>query len=253
MPRQEARRQPATNNYNKKNCEVKRSCRKHKRERIDSIAWKAEEAAEKNDIKKVYDTTKVLCGKKGVQSKPVKVKSGTVLTNIKDQLAHWREHFHEVLNRPPPMSQPDLSEAPPLAIKTGPITKAKVKSACKTLSSGKAAGLNNIPAEAWKEGGWVSEEVLYSLLNNIWVAEDIPMDWKLGLLVKLPKKGDLNDCANLQGIMLLSIASKILIKIILTRMQDNVEKGLRDQQAGFCRGRCDQITTLRIIIEQTIE
>ena len=96
-------------------------------------------------MKKVYDTTKVLCGKKDAQSKPVKDKSGTVLTNIEEQLARWREHFNEVLNRPPPMSQ---TGAPPLAIKPGPITKAEVKSALKTLKSGKAAGLANIPCRS---------------------------------------------------------------------------------------------------------
>ena len=35
------------------------------------------------------------------------------------------------------------------------------------LKNGKAAGFDNIPAEAWKEGGWISEEVLYTLLNKI--------------------------------------------------------------------------------------
>ena len=45
--------------------------------------------------------------------------------------------------------------------------------------------------EAWKEGGLVSFKVLHSLLNNIYDEEVIPKDWKLWLLAKLPKKGDL--------------------------------------------------------------
>jgi flagellum-specific peptidoglycan hydrolase FlgJ len=46
----------ARQKYNTKNHEVKRSCRKDKRDRIDSIAQEAERAAETNDIKKVYDS-----------------------------------------------------------------------------------------------------------------------------------------------------------------------------------------------------
>ena len=207
------------------------------------------------DMKKLYDRTRTQCGRINNPSKYVKDRNGTVLTDVDDQLKRWREHFQEVLNRPPPETQTYLPEAPPLPIRTGPVTRKEVKNAPKTLKNGKAAGFDNIPAEAWKEGGWTSEEVLFTLLNMIWEAEDIPMDWKLGLLVKLPKKGDLSDCTNSRGIMLLSIASKALSRIILTRMQVSADGKFRDEQAGFRSGRscCDQITALRIITEQSFE
>ena len=51
----------AANMYNKKNHKVKRSCRRDKR-RIDEIAHEAEVAEEQRDVKKVYDTTRVLGG-----------------------------------------------------------------------------------------------------------------------------------------------------------------------------------------------
>lgn len=54
-----------------------------------------------------------------------------------------------------------------------------MKNALKSLKNGKAAGFDNIPAEAWKEGGWISEEVLYSLLIKIWNDAYIPADWKM--------------------------------------------------------------------------
>ena len=92
-------------------------------------------------------------------------------------------------------------------------------------------------------------------IQNVNIDEDIPADWKMGFLEKLPKKGDLSDYANLRGIMLLSTASKVLSRTILTRMQNHVEGRLGDEQAKFRRERscCDQITTLRIIIEQSHE
>ena len=43
----------------------------------------------------------------------------------------------------------------------------------------------------------------------------IPIGWKVGYLVKIPKKGDLQECKNYRGIMLLSVSVKVLNRIIL--------------------------------------
>lgn len=79
-------------------------------------------------------------------------------------------------------------------------------------------------------------------------------DWKDGLIAIIPKKGDLRDC-NYRGIMLLSTPGKVLNRIILERLRKGVDDELRENQAGFRNGRScsDQIATLRIIIEQSIE
>ncbi|KAL1276316.1 hypothetical protein QQF64_035939 [Cirrhinus molitorella] len=78
---------------------------------------------------------------------------------------------------------------------------------------------------------------------------------KDGHIIKLPKKGDLSNCENYRGITLLSVPGKIFNRILLERMRDAVDVRLRDHQAGFRRNRSctDQISTLRIIIEQSLE
>ena len=55
--------------------------------------------------------------------------------------------------------------------------------------------------------------------------------------------------------MLLSIPGKVLSRIILERLKTALDKTLRDEQAGFCQERSciDHITTLWIIIEQSLE
>ena len=69
------------------------------------------------------------------------------------------------------------------------------------------------------------------------------------------KKGDLRDCGNYREIMLLSTPGKVLNKVLLERMKEAINPKLRDQQAGFQRNRScsDQITSLRIIVEQSLE
>ena len=97
--------------------------------------------------------------------------------------------------------------------------------------------------------------VLASILRKVWISETAPEDWKVGLIVKLPKKGYLTDCNNWRGIMPLSMTSKIFSRIVLDRISASVDKLLRKKQAGFRKGKscADQSFTLRQIIEQSHE
>src|SRR4029434_11093095 len=125
----------------------------------------------------------------------------------------------------------------------------------KQLKSGKAAGPDNIPPEALKAEPNLTTDLLYSFFGRIWEEERTPTEWTEGYIVKLLKKGDRSNCNNYRGITLLSVPSKIFNRVILNRLQDAVDKRLRDQQAGFRKDRSctDHIATLRIIIEQSIE
>ena len=75
--------------------------------------------------------------------------------------------------------------------------------------------------------------MLYELIGLIWGEEMVPMDWKEGHMVKLPKKGDLSICDNYRGKMLLSGPGKVLNRDMLQRMKNAVDTKLRDNQAGY--------------------
>ena len=83
--------------------------------------------------------------------------------------------------------------------------------------------------------------------------EQLPEDWRRGLIVKLPKKDDVTECGNWRGITLMAEAAKVLGRV--TRIRDVVNDKLRQEQAGFRKGRgtVEQIFILRNIIEQCIE
>ena len=55
--------------------------------------------------------------------------------------------------------------------------------------------------------------------------------------------------------MLLSTPGNVLNRVLLERMKEAVDTKLRNQQAGFRRNRscADQIASLRIIMEQSLE
>ena len=235
---------------------VKKSARQDKRNYIQDLAGKAETAAGKRDLKQLYDITRTLSGKNRTISQPVKDKDGKIITKENEQRQRWSEHFKHVLNRPTPNSKPNIPPAEEIIdVNIDPPTKLEIIKAIKALKNGKAAGPDGIPPEALKADVNSTAEMMHPLLSKIWQQEIIPKDWKEGYMVKLPKKGNLTHCDNWRGIMLLSVPSKILSRIILDRLKRAIDSQLRSEQAGFRQDKSctDHIATLRIIIEQSIE
>ena len=256
MGRTRAAKTRAQEEYRAADKEVKRSVKNDKKNYVDSLAALAEEAAGQGNLKDLYMITKKLAKKFQQTEKPVRDKNGNQLTTTDEQLTRWAEHFRELLNRPAPETPPDIQPAEEdLDINCSKPSKSEVKKAIMSLKNGKAAGPDEIPAEAIKADMETATNMLYSLFTKIWEREEIPAEWKEGILIKLPKKGDLRDCSNYRGIMLLSVPGKVLNRILLERMKEAVDSKLRDQQVGFLRNRscADQIASLRIIVEQSME
>ena len=93
------------------------------------------------------------------------------------------------------------------------------------------------------------------LFNRIWQEEKIHDQWKKGLIVKIAKRGDLKECKNWPGVTLLSVASKVMGSVIIERIQNDLDRVLRKEQAGFRKNKSTigQIFILRNIIEQVNE
>ena len=214
---------------------VERSIKKDKRDYIDDLARQAETAARQGTLRDQYLVTKKLTGKFQHTDKPVMDKNGSPLTTTNELLKRWAEHFRELLNRPTPDSPPDI---PPvmteLPISCDKLSKTEIKKAIMTLRSGKAAGPDEIPAEAIKADIETAVQMVYSLFSKIWEKEEVPAQWKEGI-IRLPKKkekkkkekkGDLRDCSNYRGIILLSTPGKVHNRILL-EIED--EGGCRPQ------------------------
>ena len=241
--------------YTEAHKEVKRSVKKDKRDYIDSLAQQAEEAAYHGNMKDLYMTTK-LAGKCSRPERPVKDRQGQNITDSAQLLERWAAHFEELLNRPAPENPPDIAEAEiDIDIDCDPPTRGEIIRAIKKMKNGKAAGPDGIPAEALKADVETTADMLLPPFVKIWEQEETPTDWKDGHIVKLPKKGDLSRCENYRGVTLMSVPGKVFNRILLERMKDAVDVRLRDHQAGFRRDRSctDQIATLRIIVEPSLE
>ena len=99
----------AQEEYTEANRAVKNSVKTDKANFIEDLAKEAEDASAKGNMKQLYEKTRTLAGKYKRTDRPIKDKKGYVPTSDEDQLKRWREHFKELLNRPPPQNPQDIT------------------------------------------------------------------------------------------------------------------------------------------------
>ena len=238
--------------------QVKRSCRRDRREWFEERGKAAQDAASRNDQKTLYRIVRELSNTNSNNSNvPVKDTNGNVLVSDEDQEIRWVEHFKSVLNQSPPIDPFIIEKATqdnPLSIKIEDIKLEEVKQVITSLKRNKAPGSDEISSELLKHGGKTVTVWLTNLLNEMCRNGKVPLEWRSGVIVKVPKKGNLSDCNNWRGITLLSVPGKVFCKVLLNRLKD-IDVYLREEQAGFRSGRScsEQIFTLRNIVEQSLE
>ena len=98
-------------------------------------------------------------------------------------------------------------------------------------------------------------DVLTTICNKIWKTVEWPTTWTQSLVITLPKKGNLQLCQNYRTISLISHPNKVMLKIILNRLQPQAEEIIAEEQAGFRAGRSntEQIFKLRIVGEKNLQ
>ena len=119
----------------------------------------------------------------------------------------------------------------------------------------KASGGAGIPVELFQILKDDAVKVLHSICQQIWKTQPWPQDWKRSIFIPIPKKGNAKEFSNYHVIVVISHASKVMLKILQTRLQKSVNRELPDVQAGFRRGRGsrDQIANIRWIMEKARE
>ena len=119
----------------------------------------------------------------------------------------------------------------------------------------KASGGDGITVELFQILKDDAVKVLPSICQQIWKTQQWPQDWKRSVFIPIPKKGNAKDCSNDHTIALISHASKVMLKILQARLQQNVNCELPNVQAGFrkSRGTRDQIANICWIMEKARE
>ena len=83
----------------------------------------------------------------------------------------------------------------------------------------KASGSDGIPVELFQMLKDDAVEVLHSTYQQIWKTQQWPWDWKRSVFIPIPKKGNAKERSNYHTIVLISQASKVMLKILQARLQ----------------------------------
>ena len=138
----------------------------------------------------------------------------------------------------------------------------ELHAALRQMSLGKAAGEDEVTAELLKFGGDNLWEVVVRVCREQWLllieaapgAEVVwPEEWCVGLVVPLWKrKGNKKDKNTWRGITLLSVGSKLLARVVATRLRSWFDGHLGLHQFGFRRGKGvdDALQISRRLVEE---
>jgi hypothetical protein len=241
--------------YKIANKEVKKCMKKAKEDWIEEQCKDIETNLKKNNSKKAYQLVKDLTSAKQGRVTSIQDKGGNCLTEEQDILKRWTEYCTELYNHRATIDPGILNVPPATNNDNYPILREEVEAALRSLKKGKSAGVDNIPAELVQAGGEDMISALTNICNKIWQTGEWPTPWTQSLIITLPKKGNLQQCQNYRTISLISHPSKVMLKVLLNRLQPQAEKIIGEEQAGFRAGRSttEQIFNLRILCEKYLQ
>ena len=179
---------------------------------------------EENDSKSFFNALKEVYGPTAPARSPLRSADGEcLLTDDGAVMDRWREHFQELLNRPS-SADPDvvtkIPQRPVVHAMDNPPTVDEIRKAIAHLRSGKAPGQDGIPPEIYKVAETTITPRLHALFTQLWAEGEVSQDFKDAQITCIyKKKGDRSDCNNYRGISLLSIAGKILARVLLERLK----------------------------------
>ena len=249
------------NNYREARSNCQRALRNMENEWWLKLAAEIQGYADAGDLQNFHTALKQVYGPSDRSLAPVRSRDGRTLHTDKNEIiSRWKEHYSVLLNTDNP-SDPQLLNLIPQRDTASHMdslpTLEEVEHAVASLKNRKSPGVDGIPAEVWKHGGPTTLRRLHELICKIWETEEVPQQWKDARLISIyKKKGDRAICGNSRGISLLSVAGKVLAKIMLIRLNKHiVDSTCPESQCGFRRGRgtTDMIFTARQLQEKCRE
>ena len=135
------------------------------------------------------------------------------------------------------------------------ILECEVKWALRSITTNKTSGGDGIPVELFQNLKDDAVKVLHSICQQIWKTQQWPQDWKRSVFIAIPQKGNAKECPNYCTIVLISHASKVMLKILQAKLQQCMNHDLPNVPARFRKGRGnrDQIANIRWIIKKARE
>ena len=115
----------------------------------------------------------------------------------------------------------------------------------------KASGGDGIPVELFEILKDDAVKVLHSICQQIWKTQQWPQDWKNQVSFQSQRKAMPKNAQSTAQLHSSHMLAKLILQILLVRLQQYMNCELSDVQAGFRKGRGtrDQIANIHWIIK----
>ena len=163
-------------------------------------------------FKKITDTKGTFHAKMG----SIKDRNDMDLTEAEDIKKRWQGYTEELYKKD--LDDPDNHNGVITHLEPD-ILEWKVKWASGSITRNKANGGDGIPVELFQILKDDAVKVLHSICQQIWKIQQWPQDWKRSVFIPVPKKGNAKECSNYCTIAFISHTSKVMLKILQTRLQ----------------------------------
>ena len=145
----------------------------------------------------------------------IKDRNGMDLTEAEGIKKRWQD-YTELYKKD--LHDPDNHDGVIIQLEPD-ILECEVKWALGSMTMNKASGCDGIPVELFQILKDDAVQVLHSICQQIWKTEHWPQDWKRSVFIPVPKKGNAKEGSNFYTVALISHASKVMLKILQTRLQ----------------------------------
>ncbi|XP_035894536.1 uncharacterized protein LOC118504301 [Anopheles stephensi] len=194
---------------------------------------------------------------------------GNLLTDERKVIERWKCYFEVYLkgaetgevgtsSRTSQQQQQhsnNISDSNSAGDEVPPPSLDEIANAIEQVKSNKVAVSDGLAAELFKMGPERLTVEMHQLITRIWEQEELPEQWKLGVIHPIYKKGDKLECSSYRAISVLNTAYKILSQILFCRLAPFAMDFVGSYKAGFVGGKSttDQIFTLRRILQKCRE
>ena len=157
-------------------------------------------------FKKIRDTKGTFHGKMSTR----KYRNGMDLTKAEDIKKRWKEYIEALCIKD--LHDPDNLDGVITDLEPD-ILGCEVKWVLRSITTDKASGVDGIPAKLFQ----ILKDDAVKVLRS--TCQQWPQDWRFSVLIAILKKGKAKKCSNYHIIVLISHASKIMLKILQARLQ----------------------------------
>ena len=196
--------------------------RKARRDKKAFLSDQCKEIEETNRMGKTGDLFKKIRDAKGTfhaKMGTIKDRNSMDLTETEDISKTWQEYTEELYKKD--LHDQDNHNGVITHLEPD-ILECELKWALGSITTNKASGGDEIPVELFQIIKEDAVKVLHSICQQIWKTQQGLEDWKRSVFIAIPKKCNAKECSNYHTTVLISYASKIMLKILQARLQQDV-------------------------------